>query len=68
MVQIRFDNLCGPLFGPLLSPGMGFGFPETRPHRGSRAADWSGNDVTVNPVDLTFRWRSDGPRTVRCAL
>lgn len=41
MVQIRFDNLRGPLLGPLLSLGMGFGFPETRPREGSRAVDRS---------------------------
>ena len=33
MVQIRFDNLCGPLVGPLLSLGIGFRFRRRGPAR-----------------------------------
>jgi hypothetical protein len=31
MAQIRFDNLGGPLLGPILSLGMGFGFRRRGP-------------------------------------
>jgi hypothetical protein len=55
MAQIRLDNLCGPLIGPLLSLGMGFGFPDMRFHGGVRAAVWSRMRSPVNPAGVTFR-------------
>jgi len=48
MSQIRFDNLGGPLLGPLLSLGIGFEFRRRGPTM--EAARWIGlerNDVST---------------------
>jgi hypothetical protein len=55
MAQIRFDNLGGPLLGPLLSLGIGFGFPGHAALQERRAPDRSPNDATVNPLIVMFR-------------